>query len=112
MSLVENLCFSHLEASGPAGMLEFSVAMLFRLLSCSDGGGNYNRLCFPFLVFYIVRIDSDLHIQADGDGRVAGKNRNARQFRQDGDARPPDVIAEAERLKHRSDAVTEMHEEQ
>ena len=59
MSLVLNLYFSHFCESGPAGMLELSVAMLVRLLSVG-GGSDFCRsasLDFRPNLFGIIRAD-------------------------------------------------------
>src|SRR5688572_3805959 len=96
MSLVLNLCFSHFCASAPAGTLEFSVAMLPRLLS--RGRNRSGDDCVPRL-FAIFPAN---HAQVNGnrDDRVADKNCDARGPGKALDARPPDMISKAQRLKH------------
>src|SRR6185436_13710736 len=101
MSLLLNLCCSHFCESGPDGTLEFKVAMLLRLLSerCDRlnlGRGFHLR---PHL-FGVIPTD-DAQVNRNRNQCIPDEDRDARELREALHPRPPDMISEAERLKHR-----------
>src|ERR1041384_2123172 len=131
MSLVWNLCFSHFDASGPDGTLELSVAMLFRLLSSidcsrrhrsvlSNRGREFGRGARTHVRGYGRGLDlkplllgvfgSDhAHEDRHRHHRIADENRDAPNFGEGLDARPPDMVPKPERLEHARDSVAEVH---
>src|ERR1041385_1491453 len=113
MSLVENLCFSHFCASGPDGMLELSAAILLRNLlpGCDRRSDERGGLKFSYLLLCVICAD-DAEVNRNRDQRVTDKYGNARDHREPLDARPPDVISEANRLKHARQPVPEVDEQQ
>src|SRR5687767_3287269 len=113
-SLFWNLNLSHFCASGPAGILESSVAMLLRNLLSSDDGDGRDRRGSRQLVFLFrgVIIASDSEEDCQWNDGVTNKDGDARHLRERLNSRPPDVIAKAQGLEHCGNAVPEMHEEE